>query len=400
MSKIKLVIIGGGIVGTTIALEAANSERFKEIILIEKEKELGFHSSTRNSGVIHSGFYYSPESNKAMFCSEGNKLLRKYCLRKKIKVNKCGKVVVSKNSQEDEILYELHKRGNSNNCNTKLFESKYLFQYEKYAITNNNFLWSPNTWSACPKTLFKTIIDECISKNVKFLKNTTIKEGNERRILTLTGEKIEFDYLINAAGGYALKLAESFGNNFPYILLPFKGLYLKSEIPIINMKRHIYPVPNLGQPFLGIHTTLTHDNYLKIGPTAIPCFSPENYSLFEGIDTELIKKIIPLHLYLLLSNEFGFRDLAFQESKYIFKNEIIKSASKLTSLDLRSINFKWHSPGIRAQLYDKNKKNLEFDFILKKQNRIFHLLNSISPAWTCSLKTAKEVINNLLLDIN
>ena len=109
--KNKLIICGGGILGITIAREAALSKNFSEIRLLEKDYKLGTHSTTRNSGVIHAGFYYSPESKKAKFCAKGNKLMREYCIKNNIKTNRCGKVVVTRNQKEEETLLELYKRG-------------------------------------------------------------------------------------------------------------------------------------------------------------------------------------------------------------------------------------------------------------------------------------------------
>ena len=109
--KNRLIVCGGGIIGITIAREAALSKKFSEIRLLEKDEKLGTHSTTRNSGVIHAGFYYSPESKKAQFCSEGNKLMREYCIKNNIKTNRCGKVVVTRDQKEEEILFELFNRG-------------------------------------------------------------------------------------------------------------------------------------------------------------------------------------------------------------------------------------------------------------------------------------------------
>ena len=106
-----LFIIGGGIVGMTIAREAARKKCFKKVTIIEKEYRLGFHASSRNSGVIHAGFYYAPNSQKALFCSEANSLLRNYCIKNKVELKQTGKVVVCKDESELESLNELYQRG-------------------------------------------------------------------------------------------------------------------------------------------------------------------------------------------------------------------------------------------------------------------------------------------------
>jgi len=202
--------------------------------------------------------------------------------------------------------------------------------------------------------------------------------------------------LINAAGAYSLDIARIMGVKTNLTLLPFKGLYLKSRQKIKEYKRHIYPVPNINQPFLGIHTTLTSDGYLKLGPTALPVLSPENYHLFSGLEFKFAFEIISTQLNLFINNRFGYRDLALKEINYLIKKNIINEAQKLTILNLKKIKFDWYTPGIRAQLYNTSKNKLEMDFVYKKFNNQFHILNSISPAWTCSFKTAKFIIEKIV----
>ncbi len=393
--KNKLIICGGGIIGITIAREAALSKKFSEIRLLEKDEKLGTHSTTRNSGVIHAGFYYSPESKKAKFCSRGNKLMREYCIKNNIKTKRCGKVVVTRDQKEEEMLLELFNRGIKNGCQLEILNKEKLYEYESLAVTHRNFLWSPNTWSISPFELLDCLLKECKSLNINFTTGERIISAGKDYIETSKNNKFYFDYLINACGGYSIEVAKLFGIETNYHLLPFKGLYLKSSSKFKKFKSHIYPVPDMKEPFLGIHTTITSEDYLKLGPTAIPAFSPENYTLFQGLDFNLSKEIILLQLNLLVKNEFGFRDLAFREIQYLIKDNILKKASELTSEKLTNINFEWHSPGIRAQLFNKSTKRLEKDFVLINKDNTFHILNSISPAWTSSFINAKETISKI-----
>ena len=394
--KPRLIIIGSGIIGITIAREAALSKLFGEIIIIDKEKEPGFHATSRNSGVIHAGFYYSPESTKAKFCAEGNKLMRNYILENSLPYNPCGKVVVSKNDYEDKIIQKLGERGKANKCEVRILDSSLIEKYEPSAKTNNLFLWSPNTWSASPVVILNCLLKEIKDYGVKLVLGKKIVKANKQYIISSDGEKYNYDFLVNASGGYALSIANLFGIKTKYKILPFKGLYLKSQEKIDSFKTHIYPVPDVEQPFLGIHTTMTSDNFLKLGPTAIPALSPENYNIFENLDMDLTPKILSLQFSLLINNTFKFRELATREFKYFFKKNIINSAQNLTFTKLNKINFNWYSPGIRAQLYDSELLKLENDIIIKNIDKSFHLLNSISPSWTCSFKTAKFILEELI----
>ncbi len=392
----RIIVVGGGIIGITTALEVSKRKIFDEILILEKDNELGSHATVRNSGVIHAGFYYTEDSKKAEFCSEGNNLLRKYCLEKNITINKCGKVVVTKNKFDEETLSLLYKRGLNNGVELELFEKKQLYKYEENAKTFESFLWSPNTWSASPKEVLENLKEDIKSQGIKVLKNVEVVKGDEKKVFDSKGNSYDYDFLVNCAGGYSLNIAKVLGLNSKYKILPFKGLYLKSKEKCYLYKTHIYPVPNIKQPFLGIHTTLTADNFLKLGPTAVPAFSPENYSLFRGLAPSLSSDILLTQLNCFIHNNFDFRKLAFQEVKYLCKQNIINEANKLTNINLNEIDFEWYTPGIRPQLYNIISKNLEMDFIIESSENQLHILNSISPAWTCSLKSSQYIADKII----
>ena len=171
-----LIIIGGGIVGITLAREAAISRKFGKILILEKESDLGTHASSRNSGVIHSGFYYAPNSQKALFCSEADKLMRDYCVKNNLNLRKCGKVVVENSKIENKILNELYERGQKNGCDIYLLNKEDLNHYEPLAKTKNQFIWSPNTWSISPKDLISSLKEELKNYKVDVLINKKIVE--------------------------------------------------------------------------------------------------------------------------------------------------------------------------------------------------------------------------------
>ena len=390
-----LLIVGGGIVGMTLAREAALRKNFSKITIVEKEDQLGYHASSRNSGVIHAGFYYAPNSTKALFCSQANKLLREYCLINKVPLKRTGKVVVCKNETDLKILKELYQRGLENKSEIYLFNEDKLVDFESLALTYSKFIWSPNTWSASPKELIKRINLELDELGIKIILNRKMVSFENNTLIDNKNNSYSYDFVINSAGSYSLQLAKLMGVKCNYILLPFRGMYLKSNKKTDYFKRHIYPVPNINQPFLGIHTTLTSDGYLKLGPTALPVLSPENYSFFEGIDLELLPSIIINQIKLFINNSFGYRNLALSEFSNLFKSNILKAAQKLTKYKFDSKEFSWYTPGIRAQLFNEITGKLEMDFINIKKSNQYHILNSISPAWTCSFKSAEYVMDEI-----
>jgi len=394
--SLQIVVIGGGVNGVSIARSLSLLSDRLSIRVIEKESYLGAHSSTRNSGVIHAGFYYDSNSIRGKFCSEANRMLRDYCAENDVPYNKCGKVIVAKNSAQEASLKQLYERGLANNVDLKMLTADKLEQYEPLAKTTSHFLWSPNTWSASPVDYLDSLVNDCKDRGVEFITSTMVSNCENDRVITANGDSIYCDYLVNAAGGTSLRIAQQFGLGKDFSILPFKGLYLRSKVKNNRFRTHIYPVPDPRQTFLGIHTTLTYNNFLKLGPTAIPVLGPEHYSLFSGISLQSALEILPLHFSLFASNSFGFRDLALQEFRYLSKSEIIKTANELIVEPLNAHDFDWYSPGIRAQLLDVKQDKLVSDFVFETTSSSIHLLNTISPSWTCSLKTGDTIAREIL----
>lgn len=390
-----IVICGGGITGLSIARELVKRD-YNDIVILEKEKEIGVHASGRNSGVLHAGIYYTPESLKAKFCLRGNELMKEFCKSKNIPIKRSGKVIVTKNEDELEILHELHKRALNNKVEVKLIDKKELSEIEPYAKTVEQALYSPLTAVVNPKDILKEIEKELIkSKKVKILKETKfIKLINNKTILTSKG-KLNFELFINAAGAYADMVAHSFGVGLEYKMLPFKGTYkkLKREKSYI-VNGNIYPVPDIKNPFLCVHLTKGYDGEVYIGPTAIPAFGRENYGIFRGIDLEAVQ-ILYRDLIMFLKNE-KFRNPALEEPKKYLSRYFFKDVKPLA----KNIEFSDISPslkvGIRPQLVNWKTKELEMDFVVMKDSNSIHILNAISPAFTSSFAFAEFVVNEYL----
>jgi L-2-hydroxyglutarate oxidase LhgO len=400
MLKTDILIVGCGIIGLSIARELRLRFPDLSLILLEKEKTLACHSSGRNSGVLHAGFYYSPDSLKARLTAQGNKLLTDYCLEYGLAINRCGKVVVTKHEAELASLYELKSRGDRNGVTLHLVDEKELQAIEPNAKTFHNALFSPATSTVNPKEVVFHIAERLREqRDVQILLN--------QRFINITGqstantgtEKIQFKYLINASGLYTDKVAQQFGVGHQYTLLPFKGLYMAySDSSVIG--RHIYPVPNLKNPFLGVHFTITVDGKVKIGPTAIPAFWRENYHGLDNFRLNEFLETVTSEARLFYLNNFGFRDIAFEEMKKYFKPYLIQQASALVKkIDLSGFK-NYLEPGIRAQLVDKEKMELVMDFIVKHSDNSTHILNAVSPALTCAFSFSRYVVDEVQTRLN
>jgi L-2-hydroxyglutarate oxidase LhgO len=207
---------------------------------------------------------------------------------------------------------------------------------------------------------------------------------NANTVSTTHGD-ISAGYVINAAGLYADKIAKDYGFSKHYRILPFKGLYLYADESAQALRTNVYPVPDLRNPFLGVHHTVTVDGHSKIGPTAIPCFWREHYKGIENFRLGEFVEVITREAELFLRNDFGFRELAWAEMQKMYRRRIVELAAELVDGVSLEHYTRWGAPGIRAQLLDTRTRKLEMDFKMEGDNRSFHILNAVSPAFTCAM---------------
>ena len=391
------LIIGAGIIGLAIAKELNQRYPDKKIIILEKEKDVAFHSSGRNSGVLHAGFYYTANSLKAKFTRDGNIEMTKFCEDNNLSINKCKKVVVTQNEEELKSLEELYKRGITNGVEVELIDEDKLNEMYPNVKTYKKALFSPNTATVNPVEIMQFLKNDLIKKGIEFRfdegYNTNL---NNNEILTSKKNRLKSKKIINTAGLYADKVAKDFGFSKNYTIIPFKGIYLKYTKDDKPINTNIYPVPNLKNPFLGVHYTVTVDNIIKIGPTAIPAFWRENYKGFDNFKLDEFLEIIKYELKLFIKNSFGFRNLAFEEMRKYYKPYFINLAVKMVkNIDKDGFN-EWSKPGIRAQLLDINTLELLQDFVVEGDENSIHVLNAVSPAFTSSFPFAKWVVENYI----
>jgi len=389
------LIIGAGIVGLTFALNLKKAYPNKKICLIDKEPDVGFHASGRNSGVLHAGFYYHPDSLKAKFTRLGNQELTEYCEKKGLRINKCGKVVVAKSEEELETLFELKRRGDANGVELYIVDEKELAEIEPNAKTCQYALWSPRTSVVDPIEVLKSLKRDLEDLGVEFYFSTPYKKRLGKNSIKAGNFIFEYGKLINCAGLYADKIAKDFGLSENYVLVPFKGLYLEYTGKEKFISRNIYPVPNIKNPFLGVHFTIKVDGSIKIGPTATPCFWRENYNGLRNLKASELLEILKWNLLLFIKNPL-FRRTGFQEIRKYIKRNLIEDASKLVkSFDKSKFN-RWGKPGIRAQLVDVNSLQLVQDFVVESDEESIHILNAVSPAFTASFPFTRYIIESYM----
>lgn len=388
------VIIGAGILGLTLAQELLSRGQ-DGIVVVDKEPGYGRHASGRNSGVLHAGIYYAPDTLRAKTCLAGNRRMQAYCLERGLPLSRCGKVIVARNEAELPGMRALFDRARANGATVRLVDEKELAAIEPHARTVGQALFSPETAVVDPKAVLAALAREAeASGRVRILWNTRAVGPKAPGLLTTDGGDIAYERLANVAGAHADTLAHAFGLGRNYRLVPFKGVYRKLRPQAAHLVRgNVYPVPDPRNPFLGVHFTRSVAGEVFIGPTSIPAFGRENYGLFSGLDREA-GSILFRDAVLFAVNP-GFRSVALSEPrKYRFTHFFADASRLLRGLTPEDV-VPSDKVGIRPQLVDVRANRLVSDFVPEEGPRELHVLGAISPAFTASMAFAPWLADRL-----
>ena len=401
-----IVIIGGGILGTSISYFLSFLNKSKKIAVIEQAHSVAFHTSGRNTGKVHAPYLYNPEKKKlfAKAAFQGYEMWEKYAKLKNLPFKKDGVIEVALDQKGINVLEKYLKWGKQNGLNDndiKLMNNKELEKIEP-EIKCQAALYVYRDASTNYSTLTNSIMKDSKENGTNFLldtKVTKIKKENDKWIITLNDEhEIYAKYIINAAGGKAIDIAHSIEIAKNFTDVHFRGEYWKVPKEYNNLtKTSVYSVPEFPDyPFLDPHWIIRVNGGCEIGPNAVPVFSPYGYNKSENI-----KEFIPKMLEMLNSGaRKAIFDKQFQE---LAINEIHSSMSKsamvgrvkkfLPKIDANKITEKG-TAGIRSSVIDKNGKFVP-DMILKSDEMSFHILNYNSPGATGVLPFSAYIVNHL-----
>jgi L-2-hydroxyglutarate oxidase LhgO len=395
-----IAILGGGMVGMALAHQLSARDANLSITVIEKEPEVGRHSSGRNSGVLHAGIYYPPGTLKAQVCVQGARRLRLWCEAEGLPVLACGKVITPQTPELDSQLELLLARGRANGAEAYLIDEHEFRRRVPHGRTaTGRALWSPNTCVVKPKLVLQRLEQRLKERGVRFVLGAAFNGANtSARELSIglpgSSSTLAYSHLFNSTGLQADRVARAFGVGEHFTLLPFKGLYwqLHPKAPF-HFSTNLYPVPDLNVPFLGVHVTPSPDGTVSLGPTAIPAWGRENYRGLEGIEPLMAFEFLGDLASQWWRNAGGFRRYAREQALHGLKPLFLKAAQALVA-DLRSEHLiPSHKVGIRAQLYDRRSGTLVQDFRLEQGPGSTHVLNAISPAFTASFALADLILS-------
>ena len=396
--KYNISVVGGGIVGLATAYKLQlNFPDFK-IIVLEKEDELAFHQTGRNSGVIHSGLYYKPDSFRAKNCVDGRLQLVDFAKKYKVNHDVCGKIVLAINEKEKEVLSELKVRGEKNGLkNLELLDMKRVKEIEPFA-EGVGALFVPEAgiidYKGVTNKLAELILQ--INPQSKIQTSTKVLDVSTGVLSTAKGE-IKSEHSIFCGGLFSDKLAKKDSLKLKMKIIGFRGDYYDLEDHAKDkINNLIYPVPNPEFPFLGVHFTRMTDGSIECGPNAVFTFKREGYNKTDFSWKDTVDALTFSGTWKLFINhwKFGLNEYRRAFSKRLFLKELNKMIPSLKMSDI-----KVGRSGVRAMALADDGEVID-DFKIVKQGENIHVLNAPSPAATACLALADEIVRNASESLN
>lgn len=389
-----VVIVGGGCVGCSIALHLAE---LSDLAVVEKEYSLAVHQSGRNSGVLHPGFNYSPGSLKARFATEGTRRAKEYCRANDLPLFEGGVVVVAQTAAEESRLSILRSQAEENGVRAELLDAEQLRDHEPHAAGRAALL-CPEAASIDAQQYVYSLAGDAKQAGVDFYMGYRVTDVSRTRSgLELETNKgpLTTEFLVNAAGLYADRLAETMGVGGGYRIVPFRGEYYElapGRRDLVNSM--IYPAPDPDLPFLGVHYTRRTDGKVIVGPNAVLALGREAYRNTDFDVSELAETLGYRGFWRLLADR-EMAALAWEELKKSYRKDHFVTAARHLVPETAPEDFVRSYAGVRAQLVSAEGA-LVLDPLVREGNRSVHVLNAVSPGLTSSLPFGEHVAQKTL----
>ena len=393
-AELDVIIIGGGIVGLATAYQLAQRSPGLSVALIEKERRVGQHQSTHNSGVLHSGIYYEPGSLKARLCVPGRVEMLEFCRREDIAHDVCGKVIVAVDEEERPSLHRIHARGRENGVECELIGPAQLAEREP-AARGVEAIWVPQAGIVDYAGVCERLAQRIREHGHRLFlgrRVTGIDRGAGTVSVHTTGETLTGRRIVTCAGLYSDRVQQMAGAAPRGPIIPFRGDYYRLSRERRSLCRGlIYPVPDLRFPFLGAHLTRMTDGTVECGPNAALAFAREGYRR-DDVDWQELGEIVGyVGLRRLMRRTWrrATRDMLRSWSKRAFT----KAIQRLVP-DLREDDLEPGPSGVRAHIVLPDGA-LVGDFELRGDERVLHVINAPSPAATSAFTLGRHVVETM-----
>jgi 2-hydroxyglutarate dehydrogenase len=388
-----VAVVGAGILGLAVARELLRRRPGTRLTVFEREPEIASHQTGRNSGVVHAGIYYLPGSLKAELCVRGASALLDFCAEREIAVDRCGKVIVALDESELPALHELERRGRANGVQgLRLLDAAGLQEVEPN-VAGRAALHSPATAVVDYREVAAALAAELRVAGASIVTGCGVaslaERGSEVVMAHERGETAVRHALV-CAGAWSDRLARSSGGSADPRIVPFRGGYLRlrpEKRSLVNGL--VYPIPDPGLPFLGIHLTRQVDGEVLLGPSALLVGARDAYRLRRLSPRDLLETLTWPGTARVVRRWWrtGLREIRFAASTRAFVAEAARYVP-----DLRLEDVLPGPAGIRAQAVSRDGKLVD-DFAFSETARTLHIRNAPSPGATSSFAIAEHVVD-------
>lgn len=392
MARLRIGVVGAGIIGLAVARRLAEVVPEAELTVIDKESHVAAHQTGHNSGVAHAGVYYPPGSLKATLCRRGIGLLKEYANERGIAYEECGKLIIARDASETARLDDIQARATANGVpGLRRLSGAELTEIEPHA-RGVAALHSPTTAIVDFPGVARALAQELSAGGATVRLGVAVtgieRRGGEIVVSVASGDGLAFDRVVVCAGLQSDQLARLAGDAPGPWIVPFRGEYHRLVGARADLVRGlIYPVPDPAYPFLGVHFTRRVDGHVDIGPNAVLALAREGYRR-RDVSVRDVRELVACAGFRRLARRhwrMGVRELHGSLSRRAF---IAQARSFVPELDVGDIV---PAPaGVRAQAVDGDGALVD-DFRITTLGGIVLVRNAPSPAATSSLAIAEYV---------
>ena len=387
----KIIVIGGGIVGLATAYRLGQRMPGAEITVLEKENAVGQHQTGHNSGVLHCGLYYKPGSVKARLAVQGIRQMVEFCRRNSVPHEICGKLVVAADATEVDRLRALQERGTANGLEgLRWLEREEMREIEPH-VGGVAGLRVPQEGIVDYARVCAALVARIEERGARVTTGARVvrlRPSGKGWVAETAAGEFAADYLINCAGLFCDRVAELAGERRDMRILPFRGEYYKIRADRQQLVRNlIYPVPDPSFPFLGVHFTRLIHGGIEAGPNAVLATAREGYrkSDFKAADLADVLTYSGFWRFLRRYPSMCWYELRRSFSRELFCRSLARLVPEIQPGDLAT-----GGSGVRAQAITP-EGDLVQDFRFIERANALHVLNAPSPAATASLAIGAEI---------
>lgn len=403
VERCSVAIIGGGVLGASVAYFMAHLNPGTRIVLVEREREAALHASGRNTGKVHAPYLYDPD-RKGIFARAaraGYAMWEEYARTKGLPFRDDGVVEVALDDGQAKTLEKYYAWGIRNGLDEgamSVVDGRDLRRMEPEVRCHAALVCSRDA-SVDYRALSSGLVEDAVSGGVEFLPvhdatNLTVA-GDRIRITLNRVRTLEADFVVNAAGGSSMEVAHRLGVATEYTDVYFRGEYWRAPAAYNSLtSRSIYSVPsNPRYPFLDPHWIVRVDGTCEVGPNAVPVFSPYGYDAYTNA-----RRVLPKMLEMLGS---GVRRTAMSPEFHGLAAKEIRSSLSRRAMIGRVGRFiprldpdmfvRRGTAGIRSLAVDAAGAFVP-DVMIREGPHSLHILNYNSPGATGALPFAAHVI--------